>query len=166
MVLSQQGWAFSSRSKSISIKEFYHILFYHLKKPLYYLYHTILQYLQHPKNLFLLKYYFLIFLYYFFPTVTFFFQNLAWINFPWLSNSIFFPQSPSTSSIGSTHKATHTDPDERIKEIRYKTQTTTYNQRQPGKPTSNEWTHIPIQEMKEAHIAKYQNQSKNTKLYS
>ena len=96
----------------------------------------------------------------------FFFQNLAWINFPWLSNSIFFPQSPSTSSIGSTHRATHTDPDERIKEIRYKTQTTTYNQRQPGKPTSNEWTHIPIQEMKEAHIAKYQNQSKNTKLYS
>ena len=32
-----------------------------------------------------------------------------------------------------------TYPDERIKEIRYKTQTTTYNQRQPGKPTSNEW---------------------------
>ena len=32
-----------------------------------------------------------------------------------------------------------TYPGERIKEIRYKTQTTTYNHWQPGKPTSNEW---------------------------
>ena len=109
LVLSQQGWAFSSRSKSISIKEFYHILFYHLKKPLYYLYHTILQYLQHPKTLFLLKYYFLIFRYYFFPTVTFF-QTLAWINFLGLSNSIYFSQSPSTSNTDSTHRTTHTEP--------------------------------------------------------
>ena len=37
--------------KSISIRKCYSILFYHLKKLLYYLYHTILQYLQHPKTL-------------------------------------------------------------------------------------------------------------------
>ena len=58
-------------------KECYPILFYHLKKPLYYLYHIILQYLPHPKTLFLLKYYFLIFLYYFFLTVTFVFLRFS-----------------------------------------------------------------------------------------
>ena len=58
--------------KSICIKECYPILFYHLKKSLYYLYHTILQYLPHPKTLFLLKYYSLIFFYYFFLTDIFF----------------------------------------------------------------------------------------------
>ena len=42
------------------------------------LYHTILQYLPHPKTLFLLKYYFLIFLYYFLPTVTFFQTFQTW----------------------------------------------------------------------------------------
>ena len=49
-------------SKSINIRKCYSILFYHFKKPFYYLYHTILQYLQHPKTLLyyiLLKYYFL-----------------------------------------------------------------------------------------------------------
>ena len=40
--------------------------FYHLKKQLYCLYHTILQFLPHKKTLFLLKYYYFIFLYYFF----------------------------------------------------------------------------------------------------
>ena len=33
-----------------------------------------------------------------------------WFHFPGLSNRIFFPQSPSTSSTSSTHRATHTDP--------------------------------------------------------
>ena len=51
---------------SISIKKCYPIFFYHLKKQFYYLYHTILQFLPHPKTLFLLKYYYLIFRYYFF----------------------------------------------------------------------------------------------------
>ena len=35
-------------SKSIHSQKFYPILFYHLKKPLYQLYNTILQYSQHP----------------------------------------------------------------------------------------------------------------------
>ena len=53
------------------------IIFYHLKKLLYQLYHTILQYIKHPKTLLFyhfIKILFLIFLYYFFPTVIFFFQ--------------------------------------------------------------------------------------------
>ena len=58
--------------KSISIGkfQFYSILLF--QKVTLSLYHLILQYLQHPKTLFLLKYYFLNFFYYFFPTVTFF----------------------------------------------------------------------------------------------
>ena len=79
------------------------------------LYHTILQYLQHPKTLFLLKYYFLIFLYYFFPTVTPF-QALAWFDFPGLSNSIFFPLfliqplAPVQHTEPHTHTQTHDTP--------------------------------------------------------
>ena len=53
-------------SKSTSIKECYPIFFYHLKKHLYCLYHTTLQFHPHQKTLFLLKYYYFIFLYYFF----------------------------------------------------------------------------------------------------
>ena len=45
------------------------------------LYHTILQYLPHPKILFLLKYLSLIFLYYFFLTDIFF--RLGVIPFSW-----------------------------------------------------------------------------------
>ena len=45
---------------------YYAIFFYHLKKQLYCLYHTILQFLPHQKTLFLLKYYYFFFLYYFF----------------------------------------------------------------------------------------------------
>ena len=92
--------------QSTSIEKCYAILLYHPKKPLYYLYHPILQYLSHPKTLFLLKYYSLIFLYYFFLTNTFFFQ----FHFPRLSNRFFFPQPPSTFSTGSSHRTTHTDP--------------------------------------------------------
>ena len=95
--------------KSISIKECYAILFYHLKKPLYCLYHTILQYLLYQKTLFLLKYYFLIFLYYLFLTVFF---RLAWLNhiFFGFPNSHFFSSlSPLTFGTGSTHKTTHTE---------------------------------------------------------
>ena len=90
---------------STSIEKCYAILLYHLKKPLYYLYHSILQYLPHPKTLFLLKYYSLIFFYYFFLTNVFF-----QFHFPRLSNSFFFPQRPSTSSTSSSHRTTHTDP--------------------------------------------------------
>ena len=79
--------------KSIGIRKCYSILFYHFKKPLYYLYHTILQYLQHPKTLFLLKYYFLIFFYYFFPTVTFFSDLVGISSF----FSSFFSLSPMLS---------------------------------------------------------------------
>ena len=53
------------------------IIFYHLKKLLYQLYHTILQYIKHPKTLLFyhfIKILFLIFLYYFFPTVIFIFK--------------------------------------------------------------------------------------------
>ena len=70
---------------STSIEKCYAILLYHLKKPLYYLYHSILQYLPHPKTLFLLKYYSLIFFYYFFLTNVFF-----QFHFPRLSNRFFF----------------------------------------------------------------------------
>ena len=48
--------------KSISIEECYSILFYHLKKLLYQLYHSILQYTLHPKTL----------LFYFFIKILFF----------------------------------------------------------------------------------------------
>ena len=92
-------------SKSINIRKCYSILFYHFKKPLYYLYHTILQYLQHPKTLFLLKYYFFNLFLLFLSNRHFFFR----LGFRGLSNSHFIsPLSPSTSSTGSTHKATHT----------------------------------------------------------
>ena len=62
--------------KSISIEECYSILFYHPKKLLYQLYHTILQYTLHPKTLlfyfFIKILFFLIFFYYFFHIITFF----------------------------------------------------------------------------------------------
>ena len=97
-----------SLAKSISIKECYLTLFYHLKKQLYYLYHTILQYLPHPKTLFLLKYYFLIFLYYFFPTVTFF-QTLTWFIFLGFPTIFFFLSLPQLLA-PVQHRATHADP--------------------------------------------------------
>ena len=78
---------------SIGKFQFYSILSF--QKITLSLYYPILQYLQHPKTLFLLKYYFLIFLYYFFPTVTFF-SDLVFLGFP---TSL----SPSTSSTSSTH---------------------------------------------------------------
>ena len=71
-----------------SIKECHPTLFYHLKKQFYYLYHTILQYLPHPKTLFLLKYYSLIFLYYFFLTDIF--LRLGVIPFSWAFQPYFF----------------------------------------------------------------------------
>ena len=49
-------------SKNISIEECYSIVFYHPKKLLYQLYHTILQYTLHPKTL----------LFYFFIKIFFF----------------------------------------------------------------------------------------------
>ena len=56
--------------KSISSQFCHPILFYYTKKLLYQLYHTILQYTQHPKSLLFYHFikiyiYFLIFLYYF-----------------------------------------------------------------------------------------------------
>ena len=97
---------------STSIEKCYAILLYHPKKPLYYLYHPILQYLPHPKTLFLLKYYSLIFFYYFFLT-NIFFQ----FHFPRLSNRFFFffflslPQplapAPLTEPHRPINRATH-----------------------------------------------------------
>ena len=62
--------------QSISIEESYSILFYHPKKLLYQLCHTILQYTLHPKTLlfyfFIKILLFLIFLYYFFHIIIFF----------------------------------------------------------------------------------------------
>ena len=84
-------------------KKCYPIFFYHLKKQLYYLYHTILQFLPHSKTLFLLKYFYLIFLYYFF---------LSWaFHFPGLSNRFFFfSQAPSTFSTNHKHKHKPSNP--------------------------------------------------------
>ena len=62
-------------SKSISIEECYSVLFYHPKKLLYQLYHTILQYTLHPKTL----------LFYFFIKILFFNISLLF-----LSNHHFF----------------------------------------------------------------------------
>ena len=130
---------FDEDYQSISIRKFYHILFYHLKKPLYYLYHTILQYFQHPKTLFLLKYYFFNLSLLFLSNRHFFFPEFGTNQFSWAFQQYFFSLvSLNLQYRFNTQTHTHTDLDERIKEIRYKTQTTTYNQRQPGKPTSNE----------------------------
>ena len=127
-------------NQSISIRKFYPILFYHLKKPFYYLYQTILQYLQHPKTLFLLKYYF-------FNLSLLFLSNRHFFSFRIWHESIFLGFPTVFFFLNLLHRFntqppppphTHTHLDERIKEIRYKTQTMTYNQRQPGKPTSNE----------------------------
>ena len=41
--------------KSILIRKFYPILFYHLKKSLYQLYHIILQYTKHPNFCFIIQ---------------------------------------------------------------------------------------------------------------
>ena len=48
--------------QSICILLFYHILFYHIKKSLYQLYHTILQYSQHPNFYFTIQHIKIIFL--------------------------------------------------------------------------------------------------------
>ena len=53
---------FSVEDKSIHIWEFYPILFYHLKKSFYNLYHTILQYSQHPNFYFTIQHIKIIFL--------------------------------------------------------------------------------------------------------
>ena len=58
-----------SPTKSTSIKECYAIFFYHLKKQLYYLYHTILQFHQHQKTLF----------FYFFNKILFFNLSLLYL---------------------------------------------------------------------------------------
>ena len=60
------------RLQSISIEECYSILFYHLKKLLYQLYHTILQYTLHPKTLLFYFFIKILFFYYFFHIITFF----------------------------------------------------------------------------------------------
>ena len=91
-----------------SIRKSYFILFYHLKKSLYYLYHTILQYLASQNSIFI-KILFSNLSLLFLSNRHFFFR-LWHVSIPGLSNSIFFPLSPSTPSTGSTHRTTHTDP--------------------------------------------------------
>ena len=91
-----------------SIKKCYSILFYPLKKSLYYLYHTILQYLASQNSIFI-KILFSNLSLLFLSNRHFFFR-LWHVSIPGLSNSIFFPLSPSTPSTGSTHRTTHTDP--------------------------------------------------------
>ena len=61
--------SFKSASESTSIKECYAIFFYHLKKQLYYLYHTILQFHPHQKTLF----------FYFFNKILFFNLSLLYL---------------------------------------------------------------------------------------
>ena len=54
--------SFSSLHKSIHISKFYLIIFYHLKKLFYQLYHTILQYSQHSNFYFTIQHIKIIFL--------------------------------------------------------------------------------------------------------
>ena len=54
--------SFSSSRKSIHISKFYLIIFYHLKKLFYQLYHTILQYSQHFNFYFTIQHIKIIFL--------------------------------------------------------------------------------------------------------
>ena len=104
-IYSHHSISLHYQSISIGKFQFYSILPF--QKVTLSLYHPILQYLQHSKTLFLLKYYFLIILYYFFPTITFF-SDLVFLGF--LTVNFFSSFSPSTSSTGSTHRATHTYP--------------------------------------------------------
>ena len=87
----------SEINKSIYIPKFYPILFYHLKKLLYQLYHTILQYTLHSKTLFFFPFYLNILFY------SFFF--FLWL---FLFFSSFSSLSPLTSS--TSHNNTNPNP--------------------------------------------------------
>ena len=92
-----------------SIKKCYSILFYHLKKSLYYLYHTILQYLASQNSIFIKILFFNLSLL-FLSNRHFFFSDFGMFQFLGFPTVFFFPLSPSILSTGSTHRATHTDP--------------------------------------------------------
>ena len=99
--------------KSISIRKCYSILFYHFKKPLYYLYHTILQYLQHPKTLFLLKYYFFNLFLLFLSNRHFFFKLWhvsIFLSFPTLFFFLSLPQPLALIQHTEPHTQTHDTP--------------------------------------------------------
>ena len=123
--------------KSISIGKFQFYSILPFQKVTLSLYHPILQYFQHPKTLFLLKYYFfnlsLLFL-----SNRHFVSNLVFLGF--LTVNCFSSFSPSTSSTGSTHRATHTYPwytDQPIQTHHH-----THTQTQTIKPSTKPYTHI------------------------
>ena len=124
-------------------------LFYHSKKSFIIIsYHFIISLAS--RNSIFIKILFLIFLYYFFPTVTF---SQTWhdsSHFPGLSNSHFFSSlSPSTSSTGSIHRATHRS---MIHRSTYPnpsphTQSHTHTQTQIIKPLTEPHTHKPSNQL-------------------
>ena len=126
-----------------------------IQKAILSLYHTILQYLQHPKTLFLLKYYFLIILYYFFPTVNFFQTWHDLLHFPGLSNSLFFFLSFSFNlqhrfnTQSHTHTQTHDTLINLSKPITTHTEPHTYTQN-TNHQTINKATHTQTQTINRA----------------
>ena len=101
---------------SISIGKFQFYSILPFQKVTLSLYHPILQYLQHSKTLFLLKYYFLIILYYFFPTITFF-SDLVFLGIPTVSFFLSFSlnlqhwfNTQSHTHIPMIHRSTYPNP--------------------------------------------------------
>ena len=95
-----------------SIKKCYSILFYHLKKSLYYLYYTILQYLASQNSIFIKILFFNLSLL-FLSNRHFFFQTLACFN-SWAFQQYFFflslPQSLAPVQHTEPHTQTHDTP--------------------------------------------------------
>ena len=125
--------------KSISIRKCYSILFYHFKKPFYYLYHTILQYLQHPKTLFLLKYYFFNLFLLFLSNRHFFFKLWhvsIFLSFPTL---FFFLSLPQPLAL-IQHTEPHTHTQTQTQTIKPSTKPHTQTQTQTIKPSTKPHT--------------------------
>ena len=96
MILMGRSWA-HGHCQSIHISKFYLILFYHLKKLFYQLYHTILQYTQHLKTLIFFPFYLNILFYSSFYYISF--------SLPFL---LFLPQPLAPATIDKTKTVQHT----------------------------------------------------------
>ena len=136
--------------KSISIRKCYSILFYHFKKPLYYLYHTILQYLQHPKTLFLLKYYFFNLFLLFLSNRHFFFKLWhvsIFLSFPTVFFFLSLPQPLALIQHTKPHTQTHDTPINLSKPITTHTHINTNHQQShtyKHKPSNHQQSHTHI----------------------
>ena len=129
---------------SISIGKFQFYSILPFQKVTLSLYHPILQYLQHSKTLFLLKYYFLIILYYFFPTITFF-LDLVFLGFPTVIFFLFFSlnlqhwfNTQSHTHIPMIHRSTYPNPSPQTQSHTY-----TQTQTQTIKPSTKPYTYKP-----------------------